>query len=289
MIIVKLIGGLGNQLFQYALGRNLAIKNNCQLKLDISAFQEYKLRKYSLNHFNIEETFATEDDKNEVMKKRHFYRLTSKIRNKKEPEFKNYYHEKHFHFDPEVLNIQGNAYLDGYWQSEKYFIDVSKRIKSELTLKEELDIENLKVAQDIKESSSVGVHIRRGDFVNDSLTKAIHGVCDLSYYHSAIENIISRIKEPVFFIFSDDHQWAKDSVKIKYPCKHIDFNNADKNYADLYLMSLCDHNIVANSTFSWWGAWLNCNPQKTVISPSRWFKSEEFNTIDLYPQDWVKL
>ena len=273
MIIVKLIGGLGNQMFQYALGRHLAYKHKTSLQLDISEFENYKLHKYSLKFFNIH------GDDSEKFKKGFKKKIIAFFNSKKEP---------HFHFSPKILNSPDNVYLDGYWQSEKYFKDIEPIVRQEFTLKDKFNAMDDKALTAIGTSESVSLHIRRADYVTREKTNQVHGVCSLEYYHEAIAKIVATVKNPYFFIFSDDMPWAKDNLQLNFPVSYID-HGPDKNYEDLILMSRCKHNIIANSSFSWWGAWLNTNPFKIVIAPKKWFNDQSKNTKDLIPDGWIIL
>jgi len=289
MIIVKLIGGLGNQLFQYALGRHLAEKNHLELKLDIAGFREYKLHAYGLGHFNIAENFATDE---EIARFQKYRRRPGKkwfLYNKLIADEHKYVQEKQFHFDSRILEIGGEAYLDGYWQTEKYFKDIEHIIRKEVIVKTPLQGENAEVAEEIVATTSVAMHIRRGDYVTNRETNEYHGTCGLDYYRKAIEIISKKVNNPHFFIFSDDHKWAKDNIVLEYPATYVEHNNADKNYEDLRLMNLCKHQIIANSSFSWWGAWLNPNKEKIVIAPKRWFQTPKMDTRDLLPDSWIRI
>lgn len=264
MIITRLIGGLGNQMFQYALGRFLAEKHNTRLKLDVTGFQKYKLHKYSLAAYNINADLATVEEINS---------MNFCIK------------EKHFSFDPDVLDLPDNVYLDGYWQSEKYFFDVKNILKKEFTVKFEQTGKNKEIAEVITSTNSVSIHVRRCDYI----TNKTFVVCCLDYYYRCISFIDQNINSPEFFVFSDDPNWVKDNLKINFKTTFISCNNADTNYEDLRLMSLCKHNIIANSTFSWWSTWLNNNLSKIVIAPKQWFESCENNIKDLLPNEWIIL
>ena len=269
MIIVRLIGGLGNQMFQYAMARHLAEINHTALKIDLSEFENYKLHKYSLHHFKIIEDIASEDD-------------ICAMKTIK---------EKHFHFDPEFREIGDNVLLKGYWHTERYFSEISTIIRNEIMVKSKLENINLHLSNLIKDSNSVGLHIRRCDYVPGTYEDQILDPLKLSYYLKAIEKLSEEEKELQFFIFSDDPGWVKDHVKLEYPVVYVDHNTAETNYEDLRLMSLCKHNIIANSSFSWWGAWLNRNPQKKVYAPKEWFNSNmrNINPRDIIPEAWVKV
>lgn len=292
MIIVKLIGGLGNQLFQYAVGRHLAMLNNTELKLDITGFKEYKLHRYSLSHFNIIENFATPKEVARLQKYKRKLGRKWFLYNKFIADENKYAQERQFHFDPRILDIRGEVYLDGFWQTEKYFRDIEDIVREEITVKMPLAGKDAVIAQEIAASTSVSMHVRRGDYVTNELTNAYHGTCGLDYYHKAVSLIVENVSNPHFFIFSDDHAWVKENIILEYPITYVDHNDASKNYEDLRLMSLCKHFIIANSSFSWWGAWLSQNSNKVVIGPTKWFsnpKKKTTDTSDVLPATWTKI
>lgn len=290
MIIVKLIGGLGNQMFQYAVGRRAAHINNTKLKLDTTGYEKQNKitpRKYSLDVFNIEENFATKKEINRLKKHNIIQRISSKIY----PVFvnKSYVKEKSFNFDPDILNASDNTYLEGYWACEKYFNDVENIIRKEFTFKNQPNTISQQTINQIKRCDSVSIHIRRGDYVEDKKTNQTHGICSLDYYRRSIEYIVSKIKNPHLYIFSDDSKWVKQNFKVSYLNTVVDCNFKKKDYEDMRLMSKCKHNIIANSSFSWWGAWLNNNKNKIVITPKKWFNNKTIDTKDLIPQSWIKI
>jgi hypothetical protein len=285
MVTVKLIGGLGNQMFQYALGRKLSIKMSTDLNLDISGFQVYKLHKFSLSCFQLVQTinFCDKPENSKVVKKiNKFLPLKFHFGYK-------HIDEQSFAFNMNVLNLQGDLYLDGYWQSEKYFKDIRDTLVEDFKIIKIQDLENIILSNKIHSSNAVSLHIRRGDYVNNTQTFEKHGVCSLDYYFKAIEYIATKISSPSFYIFSDDPKWAFENLRINYPTTFVVNNDADRNYEDLRLMSQCNHNIIANSSFSWWGAWLNDNPEKIVISPRKWFNDKDVDTSDLIPDTWISL
>lgn len=288
------MGGLGNQMFQYAAGRRLAHIHNTQLKLDLSWFSSVASidtkRSYALDCFTISENFAT-DAEIEILadrKKTKLQKLIGKVVQKIVTKNISQIKEKDFHFDPKVLSLPDNVYLEGYWQSEKYFKDIEDQIRLEFTVRSEPDDLNRKLAENIMKVNAVSIHVRRGDFISNPAANKFHGICSLSYYHNAIDKIAANIDNPYFFVFSDDTSWVKDNLTINHPVTYIN-NNAETAYEDMRLMSLCKHNIIANSSFSWWGAWLNRNPDKMVIAPSKWFNEKNINTQDLLPERWVRL
>lgn len=266
MIITKLVGGLGNQMYQYAVGRRLAWKHNTVLKLDISEFQRYKLHKYSLGAFNIQANFAGPEE---------IAGLT-------------HVRERHFHFDPEVMNLDDNVYLDGYWQSWRYFADIADIIQREFTVKTAAAGRDRQLSEQIASTQSVSLHIRRGDYVSDSRTQQVHGSCDIDYYLGCVDELTKTVRNPHFFIFSDDPQWARENLKLNFPTTLVDHNGLEKNYEDLRLMSQCKHHIIANSTFSLWAALLNPKSDKMVFAPRQWFNASKNNTKDVLPENWIK-
>jgi len=294
MIIVRLIGGIGNQFFQYALGRNVAIKNNTELKLDISGFEKYKLHNYGLNHFNIVENIATitEIQQFKPIWRQFFPYAENTLSKFFLPWYKqNYILEPDFSYNPDIFKLKKNAYLEGVWQSEKYFSDISEIIRKEISVKNEPDGLNQELLNLIQRTNSVNVHIRRGDYASNPKTQEKHGLLNLEYYINSLKLIEEKVRNPHLFVFSDDIPWVRENFKIDLPICFIDHNGIEKNYEDIRLMSSCRHHIIANSSFSWWGAWLSNNPGKIVIAPKRWFAlgSLDKKTTDLIPSGWIQL
>lgn len=284
MIIVKLTFGLGNNLFQYSLGRRLALERNTELLFDISeqnkGRQNYLLS--YLSHFNTVGTVAT---KKQIIKTKllnRFYFLNKKYKN-------SVYYEQGHGFNPAVVNAPENAYFAGYWQSEKYFKNVEDVIRSDFTLKEPQDKKYQDILSQIKNSNSVSVHIRRGDYLWPK-NMAIFTTCSPDYYYEAEKLISEKVSSPKLFIFSDDIEWVKQNMHFNLPTIFVtDGDLFEKDYQELMLMAACKHNIVANSTFSWWGAWLNDSLEKIVISPKQWFNLATMSDKDLIPTAWIKI
>ncbi|MCY7332475.1 MAG: alpha-1,2-fucosyltransferase [Pseudanabaena sp. CAN_BIN31] len=293
MILVKLQGGLGNQMFQYATARRLAEKHSTILKLDLTEFESYKLRKYDLHCFHIWEYLATKSEINDIVySHNNLNKFKQKVSLKlgfKKYKNSNWIIEKQFHFDPDILEAPNNILLEGYWQSEKYFADISDILRREFVVKYQQDSQSQRFAELIQSTESVSLHVRRTDYVQNTLTNKIHGTCDQDYYDRSVGYISDRVSNPHFFIFSDEPQWARDNLKLSFPTTIVDCNDSSRNYEDLRLMSMCKHNIIANSSFSWWGGWLNLNPKKLVIAPQKWFNDETRNTQDIIPEQWIKM
>lgn len=294
MIVVKLIWGLGNQLSQYAMGRHIAMKNNTNLLIDISSFDTYTLHKYSLNHFRIQENFTSKSDTPwyEIRSKNQYFDF---ILNKMKPLFRSRQHilEKGLAFQNEYLQTQWDyIYLEGYWQTEKYFIEIEDIIRDEFQFKTLPSKQNQIIIDEISlQPNTVSLHIRRGDYVTSAVSHGVHGTCDMDYYMRAVAYIAERYPGSKFYVFSDDIPWAKENMILPYQTCYIDHNDALSNYEDMRLMSLCTHNIIANSTFSWWGAWLNKNPEKIVIAPKQWFNDPKHlaESQDVVPEKWIRL
>ncbi len=283
MIIAKIIGGLGNQMFQYAAGFCLAHLNNTQLKLDLSGFEEYGLRNFDLKSFNIHYEVATDE---EIMELRPSRNLEKVLQYLSPREKRTYYREKYFHFDEKIFLLGSNIYLKGYFQSEKYFHPAKDMLRQEFNFKEAVISNVREFSRKLLTSNSVSVHIRHGDMKKDSASRDYHGVLPIDYYKKSIAIIQSKIRQPTFYFFSDDINWVKEN--LSFPDAVYVSDNITKNHLeDIYLMSQCRHNIIANSSFSWWGAWLNDNPGKMVIAPKNWFNKGPKDTYDLYPVDWM--
>lgn len=312
MVIVKIMGGLGNQLFCYAFARALAEEKKDKLFLDLSWIEEMeKSKKIDLNglkYFKIESN-PIEFQKIKFMKIFHNPLINNRIISKILREyFKRFsdnskskiLFEKSFDFDKTVfMNKNEDLYIrEGYWQSYKYFDKYEDIIRKEFEFKVEAELELGNFLDKLKEDkNSVSLHIRRGDYVSNPKLANIYGnICTDSYYESAIEYISKEINKPNFYVFSDDITWAKEFLKDKDNMNFIDINNIkvtkeighqDKGYLDLILMSHCRNNIIANSSFSWWGAWLNNNSKKIVIAPQKWLSN--FDGKDLIPESWVRI
>lgn len=292
MILVKLMGGLGNQMFQYAAARSLCRRHGTSLKLDLSFLESDQAgntsRTFELDHFCITAEKATRWEIStmsgksktvlETVLARIFQRLSGNTG----------YREKQFQFDPQVLTLPDNVYLEGYWQSECYFSDIDEIIRNELTVRSPLLDKNLELAEEILAVNAVSLHVRRGDYVMDEKTRAAHGVCDLDYYLRAEDRVAKSIENPHYFVFSDDPEWAAENLKLRHPVRYVN-HNGSMAHEDLRLMSLCRHHVIANSSFSWWGAWLSTSPDKLVIAPDRWFNDLTIDTSGLIPSRWQRL
>lgn len=296
MIYVKLMGGLGNQMFQYAIGRKLAVLHDTTLVLDTSFLESKQLnctaRKYELNQLSIVASTATTQ---EICFSQYseiggvgLWLAKLKKRLGIELDIPNLIKERGFPYNENILSVKDNCYLHGYWQSEKYFLDIREQLVSEFQPNAPLSGKNKLVADQMIGCEAVSVHIRRGDYLSDSKTAEVHGHCSIDYYQHAFDIIKDSVVNPHFYFFSDDIDWVKNNFKINGDATYID-HNSDCGYEDIRLMSMCRHHIVANSSFSWWGAWLGKNPEKIVLAPGKWFKTNDLDTRDLLPVNWRSL
>lgn len=296
--IVKLNGGLGNQMFQYAFAHVLSKTFGVDVVFDFSFFEECKSpcnftpRLFELGSFNLDCTEATEEDMSYVvfapkptLIDKILWRIF-KIKHFK-PRKNSYFEHSPYGFYKQTLINSDYFYYEGYFQNEKYFKKYRNDLLKLFSLKHQLDEKNQSVLDLMKATNSVSLHVRRGDYVTLEYACEFHGVCTLEYYENAVKYIADKIKSPHFFLFSDDIAWVIENLKIDYPYTVIDFNQKD-GYLDIELMKHCKHNIVANSSFSWWGAWLNENPDKIVVSPEKW-TAQKNNKCDIIPRGWVKL
>ncbi|NLP40967.1 MAG: alpha-1,2-fucosyltransferase [Veillonellaceae bacterium] len=270
MVIVQLIGGLGNQMFQYACGRALALRLNKRLYLDVSLYKFNHLRQFSLNKFNIEATLiSSPGELLGLIQSNGIYALQ----------------EPHFHFYPAIYEITDSVLLwKSYWQSEQYFTDIASVIRADFT-PTTISARSLQIAERMNSCQSVSVHVRHGDYTHST----IHRMLPLSYYNKAMNYLEQRFANLRWFVFSDDLPWCKQAFVGK---SNLEFNekvDPQCDYEEIWLMSQARHVITANSTFSWWGAWLNNHPRKIVITPNEWFENTDLCTKDLIPQTWIRL
>ena len=285
MQIIWCSGGLGNQMFQYAFYRRLQLDGK-SVTLDISGFNDYGLH----NGFELDKIFpvkinlADEVRVNNIKQKISHLSLLKKIWWKVFTNFRPVIVQKNFGYSSRLSNLQGLKYLEGYWQSEKYFGTHSDTIRNDFKFPL-LDIKNKDYADKISQVEAVSIHIRMGDYVNHPLHG---GICTLEYYKKALSLIEEKVESPLFFIFSNDIEWCQNNLKLDKAI-YVTGNEGKNSFRDMQLMSMCKHNIIANSSFSWWGAWLNNNPDKVVVAPSKWFNDKTINTKDLLPDSWIQL
>jgi Glycosyl transferase family 11. len=300
------MGGLGNQLFQYAMASAVAQRAKLPLYLDLSWLYDHEKKigvekLYGLHVFSFQELFANEDiiqcflPRNTLLKT-----LTRGVNRLLPCSRRKLIEERGMRWNPDIMKIRKPVYFyTGYWQSEKYFFDLAPHIRKQLTFRKEIQediIQNRSITDLIVNTNAVGLHVRRGDYVNDPKMRSIFVAFTMQYYLEAAQYIVQKVKNPVFFVFSDDVSWVKENLHMPYDVYYVDDSvqmnqecgPKSKGYEDMFLMSLCKHNIIANSSFSWWGAWLNQNPDKIVIAPQKWC-NQGFDYTDIVPEDWLRM
>ena len=283
-IVVRLMGGLGNQLFQYACGRALATQHGLPLLLDPrEVIRKGAHSGLAIELFNIKAEFIDGQSKYALASWK--WKVSRAIRRQISPSL-GYYHEQEFGFDEDLVEHGHNNIISGFWQSYKYFdksaVDL---LRKEFTLKKPYTKDQQQIVDEMHVGNGVAVHVRRGDYLNNPKALAKHGVCSAEYYQQAVARIEALVDDPHYFVFSDDPQWVKQNINI---------DNAvfvsDRGYApevDLMLISSCQHQIIANSSFSWWGAYINANADKHVIIPDPWFDAD-ICAKDMSPIEWIR-
>jgi hypothetical protein len=296
MIIVRLQGGIGNQMFQYAIGRALSIKNNTELGLDLTFlldrtpipnFANFTFRDYALDIFNIKANIVSKNDVPFLYRKHKlgiFMRYIDYLRRKFIPTSGR--EKKAYHFDSAILNLGNNTYLEGWWQSYKYFENISDIIREDFILKNKLSIDIQNLLEVIKKENSLCIHVRRGDYVGNSY----YDVLGEEYYTKAIERVKSLTTIDKIYVFSDDIKWCEENMSFDKPSMFVgEEYKGEKDGGHIVLMSACRNFIISNSSFSWWGAWLSNYKDKIVIAPKQWFVDEKINSEDLIPKEWVRI
>jgi hypothetical protein len=300
MIIVRLQGGVGNQMFQYAAGKALAIRNNTLLKIDLSFLKSGKLgknvdyRNYGLNNFCINENLITDEELNRIIKKSMvFSKLKVSWFNRKIDyrfPISKIFCQKGHGYDAEFFKLSANTYLIGYWQNIKFFAGIENIIRQDFMFKYLPDQSNKDFINIIENSESVAVHVRSGDFKN----LPVLGTINLEFYKKALNYLLEKLNNPVLFFFSDEMKWVKENFNeftSRCTMHYVDINaSPGKAVDDLRLMSTCRHNIIGNSTFGWWGAWLNSNPDKIIIAPDRLFIDPVIDKQlqGMIPDNWLR-
>jgi hypothetical protein len=257
--------------------------------MDISAYDYDGPLEYFLGCFNIQERFASQKEIRELTdpKKGRFGVLLHSLVHRHPPRPRSFVKWNRTGFNPSMLSLPDNVYVEGYWCSEKYFKDIEAIIREEFTFREPPHGRNLELAKEIEENESVSVHVRRGDYVADEKAGKTHGTCGQKYYRECVQYVRRKRKSPKFFVFSDEPLWCRQNLAFMKPATFVD-GNALEPWEDMRLMSLCHDNIIANSTFSWWGAWLNGHDEKVVIAPKKWYAGKKFDPDDIFPPGWIR-
>lgn len=295
MIIVKLQGGLGNQLFQYATSRALAHRHGSSVAFDLRSFQNatsdfsHTPRAFELAAFGIQPVQAPLLDRLALGMQRIPYRSQVKKLVRGWRDITEYHERDTMAYEPLLTEkTTANTYLVGYFQSERYFKTIEGTLRQELNFvqpisKSETELPNIR--------NKVSLHIRRGDYVTNPEASRLHGLCSPEYYRKAAAYLASRLKSVHFIIFSDDQAWVRQNLQLPYPVTFVEGNQGQDSHKDMQLMSHCDHHIIANSSFSWWGAWLNPSLDKIVIAPDRWLAQEKktSESADRIPAGWLRM
>ncbi|MBA2857944.1 hypothetical protein HNP93_000645 [Methanococcus maripaludis] len=284
MKIVQLKGGLGNQMFQYALYKSLK-----EMGQEVLLDRSWYLKNNAHNGYELERVFGLSPD--HASKKQCLslgdipINLAYKIKRKVFPK-KTHYFEKHsFNYDKSVFEVT-SRYFEGYWQNENYFKSFRSEILKDFSFKN-INKKNAEFSKYLNSVNSISIHVRRGDYVNNPKALKVHGnICNLGYYNKAIMLLTNKLDDLKFVIFSDDILWCKSNLNIDNPI-FVDWNTGMNSYQDMYLMSKCKHNIIANSSFSWWGAWLNQNSEKLIFAPKKWVNDR--SDVNIVPDGWIKL
>jgi len=292
MVVVRLIGGLGNQMFQYAAGRALAFRLNTELYLDtihlgFDPDGAYTKRNYELEQFAIHAHIADIEVLNNF---RHDSRLITKLKSFFPGLFKNIvFNESQPSFHDQFFNLPATSYLNGYWQDERYFSSIRQVLTQEFDLKKKSNSYQTMLEQ-VSSGNSVSIHVRRGDYVTLGSAHLYHGVLPLTYFKEAVDYLSRMKQEFTWFIFSDDLIWCRENLGFIKNAQFMEGKKLDLSPGEeLLLMSHCKHNIIANSSFSWWAAWLNNSPGKIVIAPKCWFNKTQKQPLSLIPSDWIRL
>lgn len=284
MIIVKLQGRLGNQMFQYALARKLQ-KQGKEVYIDSS------ILKFDGNHNELgifEGTNHIVEADIQAVKELGDCKKTflAKVKRKLFGYKKTHILENGYGYHPEVFDLD-HVYLEGYWQTEKFFKDIEQVIREDFQFSTIVDPQNKEMLQKIETCQAVSMHIRRGDYLSEKNAPMHGNICTKAYYDKAISYMKEKVENPIFFVFTDDAKWAGQEYGNTEEFVIVDINHGDNSYRDMQLMSLCKHHIIANSSFSWWGAWLDANPEKIVVAPSKWFNLAE--TPDVWCEEWMRM
>lgn len=288
MIVTHIAGGMGNQMFQLAAGVALSDRLGVELRLDTRYYNrlipvELDLR---LQHFGHGAREANPRDVPYLNGDTIGRFLGSRLVKPRLAPFK----DMRLPYNPAFEALGDDTYLKGYWQSERYYSGHEDAVRRALTFVTPPNAENARALDLVRSKPAVSLHIRRAAYVSVPKFNAIHGTCSPEYYERAVAHIAGRMdQEPVFFAFSDEPDWVRENIHIPFEMQVFGHNGGASNFEDMRLMSACRHHVVANSSFSWWGAWLNPDPDKMVIAPKRWFADPDMQQHDIVPEDWLRL
>ncbi len=291
MIIMRLKGGMGNQMFQYAMGMKLAQMSNTKLRLDLSSLLDrskgnFVYRDYDLSVFNVKDEFVISPRLLKAIYKVKSAKIRKVVHSniaKKRKVIK----EEDFHFQPSLLsNADINTLYEGWFQSPKYFEGIEDQLRQQFSFKNEILPRSTTLLREIQHTNSICLNVRRTDFLKvDNLNTT-----DLSYFANAAKYIGSKVQDPTFFIFSDDIHWCRRNIVLDYPIHIVGHQHKGHKFSNyLQLMTHCKHFIIPNSSFAWWAVWLNDNSERIVVAPKRWFNDPKIVTSDLIPDEWIRM
>ena len=273
-VIFHIQGGLGNQLFQYAAALGMSTRLKMPLILDARGYDPNSNRQFNLDGFEISGRVLRKNNSsghsltamaNELGLRLYKFRKGQILENQND-------------YDDRILSANSTAYFSGYWQNESYFIGVSDILRQHLKFKSKLNVQNSKMLQLIESGPAVAVHVRRGDYLISQENREIYAQLSVSYYARAAKLIADRCRQDLsFYVFSDDPKWAAENIELPGSTMIVDINGERAAVEDLRLMAACDHNVIANSSFSWWGAWLNANSEKIVVAPKKWYNPKSLS------------
>jgi hypothetical protein len=296
VIVARLQGGHSNQLFQYATARCVAERRNAEAYMDPEWFAAIPAgdtrRIYELDGYRFEQRLLEAGDvsvADDEEPGRPHRRIRLFARRRSRPILRRYRQQGHG-FDPQVLDLPDDTYLDGWWQDERYFSEIRSILLDELQLREAPSERAAHWLREMEEPVSVSLHVRRGDYVTNPAAGSFHGLLGPAYYEAALERLVAAVGEPGLkvFVFSNDIEWCKNELRLAYPTSFVDSGNSGP--ADMRLMRSCRHHVVANSSFSWWGAWLSDHPGKVVVAPDRWFADPVANAeTEIVPRSWLRI
>jgi hypothetical protein len=299
MIVVRLMGGLGNQMFQYAAGLRLAYRHQTELKLDLSFLldrsprENFAYRNFDLVVFNFPILRASPEEVRQFRclrpsgSRNFLRRIANKLTRR------HYYFEHHLAFDPRVLELPDQTYLEGYFQNENYFSDIEQMVRRSFRLapdESKLPLATRSLAEEIRADNAICLHVRRGDYVTNPVVNRYHGICSLDYYERGLAKLRSLQAIGKIFVFSDDEDWCRENFIDAAQFEIVGNEHAGPRASThLWLMTLCKHFLIPNSSFSWWAAWLSDSPKKVVVRPSHWLQARESIDVDVCPPPWIKI
>lgn len=292
MIVVRLKGGMGNQMFQYAFGKALAqilgtsVQFDCAVLLDRARGRDFVYRDYDLDIFNVQPEFSVQPDRLRTLFKLKSATVSRYIK-RWAAQGRTIYKEKHFHVEQALLQQPPDGVLyDGWWQSFRYAALIEEEVRKAFEFQDSILLESQPLLEQINNTNSVCLNVRRTDF----LTTPALNATNLAYFLRAAAHMAERVQNPSFFVFSDDVEWCREHIKLPHPVQVVAHTHKGRKFGNyMQLMKACKHFIIPNSSFAWWAVWLNEQQEKHVIAPKKWFNEGNHDTTDLVPENWIRL